>query len=139
MKLVLDTDALWHGELLQRLAELEEAWPERARSIEAVVPGIAWAERLRQIGPDGELRSAVEGAVEDSGARLEAFGQSEAERLAGRQPRGAAWRDHARDFLIAAHVHGDRVAVTRDQGPTWGQVERVTPDQAAELVGELVG
>lgn len=139
MKLVLDTNALWHGELLQHLAEPGTWLSERGQSIEAVIPGIAWAERLRQVVGDEDRRAAVEGAIGDSGARIEPFGQPEAERLSVRRPSDEEWRDHARDLLIAAHVHGDRVGVTWDQGPAWAQVDHVTPDQAADLVADLRG
>jgi tRNA (guanine10-N2)-dimethyltransferase len=67
----------------------------------------------------------------DAGLGLEPFGEAEAWRLSERATDGT-WEAHARGYLIAAHVHGDRIAVTRDQGPAWqGRVSWRLPKRCA--------
>ncbi len=139
MELILDTNALWNRALLETLARIHEDEPGPSGEVSAVIPAIAFAERLRQVYGDEDREPALRGAIEDSGARIEPFTAATAERLAKSTDEGIDWHAHARDYLIAAHVHGERVGVTRDRGPAWEGVATITPDQAAKLVQAMSG
>ncbi len=139
MNIVLDTNALWSMPLIRELSAAREAGLVARGALEAILPTIAYAERWRQVRQRPDHQDAWQAIIDRVAPTLEVFAEAEALRLADRRPRGDAWRSHARDFLIAAHVYGDRVAVTRDGGPAWAQVPSLTPDQAAQAVRALVG
>lgn len=135
MILVLDTAALWHTPLLEALAEAQrlDLMPV---TVEAVLPAVAFAERLHQVH-GGAHADAFRRIVRKSGLRIEPFTSAEAERLDVPIPEDR-WRPHARDYLIAAHVHGDRVGVTPDHGPAWlGRPVR-TPPEATAVVRSIL-
>lgn len=139
MKLVLDTDALWHPGLNRELAAAHASGDPFSDAVDVVLPAVAYAERLRQVQDDKARKRAFQRQLSRIDPSIEPFGSSEAALVAERCPSQGDWADHARDFLIAAHVHGDRVAVTGDQGPAWDAVDHLEPDHAAELLGALLG
>lgn len=128
MRFVLDTNALWHRPLLDALAVANGA--ERLHDV--VLPAVAYAERLRQLGGDPARVSVFHAQLEAAGCTVEPFGPDEARRIRARSPQD--WEDHARDFLVAAHVHGDRVGVTAGTGPAWRSLTVLDPDGAADVI-----
>lgn len=139
MILVLDTNALWHAPLLRALSRARERGLHRIGELEVLLPALVFAERARQVGADEDRLSLFGSLLDDVGARIEPFGREEGGRVANREPNDAIWKEHARDFLIAAHVHSGRVGVTDDRGPGWQEVGTLTPAQAARAVRALVG
>lgn len=139
LNLVLDTNALWNGPLVRGLARAREEGLQRFGELEVVLPAIAFAERARQLAQDDDSMRLFRQLLGDIGAKIEPFGVQEGERLASRKPPRTVWRAHARDLLIAAHVHRDRVAVTGDRGPGWQEVGTLTPPQAVRAVQALIG
>lgn len=139
MHLVLDTNSLWHATLTEALsiARRTEVFSPPGRSV--VLPAVAYVERARQVHGDPPREAAWETILRRVQPTIEAFSTQDAHRLVGRAPSTASWHAHARDYLIAAHVHGERVGVTRDGGPAWEGLPTITPDQAAELVQAMSG
>lgn len=131
--LVLDTDALHDGRLRAALTQARGAGV-RPDQLQVVLPAVAYAERVRQLRKAGAPAGSYRPSLALMGIEVEPLTEAEAARV----PHGAlddhAWRAHARDFLIAAHVHGDRVAVTSDGGPAWRQVRVLSPRAAAGVV-----
>lgn len=139
MKLVLDTSALWHRPLAAALVEAAAEGCFADGRLEAILPATAYAERRRQLTRDGRDVARWVEALRDMGVRVEQFGRDEADRVALSPLAEDEWRRHARDALVAAHVHAGRAAVTEDRGPAWRGVPRMSPGEAAEAVCEMVG
>lgn len=137
MILVLDTAALWSRRLLRALADAHRVGLTRTGAVQAVLPAIALAERLRQLHGRPAPARALRDALAVAGVSVEPFGDAEAARLPPASAEDAMWQRHARDFLIAAHVTGDRVIVTPDEGPAWSGLRRWRPEQAAVAVEDL--
>jgi predicted nucleic acid-binding protein len=102
MRIILDTGAMFHPEVLRRT--LQSKAP-------VVLPAVAYAERRRQLRAAGrsldEFSTLLAAALID----VEPFTRAEADRLPhmGDEP----WRRMARDALIAAHVQaGDELWTT---------------------------
>lgn len=131
MRFVLDTNALWHRPLLDALAVANAP----ARLHEVVLPAVAYAERLRQIGHDPQRLAVFHAQLDAIGCAVEPFGADEARRVQPMRP--ADWEDHARDFLVAAHVHSDRIGITADTGPAWRGCTILDPDGATDAVERL--
>lgn len=128
MRFVLDTNALWHRPLMDALTEANSS----VQRHEVVVPALVLAERLRQVRADAAKTQALETLLLDLRAVLEPFGESEARRIPALDD--VAWRRHARDLLVASHVHGDRIAVSADSGPAWRSVPCIDPDGACDIL-----
>lgn len=139
MKLVLDTNALWHAELMEVLGAWRLQGDRAAVPPGVILPSVSYVERARQIHGDQPREEAWARLLARVGPAIEPFTATEADRVAARRPSQDAWDQHGRDFLIAAHVHGERVGVTSDAGPAWQGVRKLTPDKATELVDALVG
>lgn len=139
MKLVLDTNALWSVPLFDALAEARVAATSGLTQVQAIVPAVAYAERYRQMRQRPRGTELLATALERGGVHIEAFGPEQVHRLPAGVADGQAWTAHGRDFLIAAHVHGDRVAVTEDRGPAWEAIPSLLPSEAAQAVRALIG
>lgn len=139
MKLVLDTNALWHRPLTNVLARAHEQGLQDVGDVEVLVPAIVYAERMRQLQGDEPRVALFNRLLSDVAARVEPFTVDEAERLGDRAPSDRLWRGHARDLLIATHVHGERVVITDDGRPPWEGLDRLTPGEATEVVEAVVG
>lgn len=133
MKLVLDTSALWHAPLMKALAEAR-ACGIAPETLSALVPAIAYAERVRQLRRDGRDVAVWRENLATAGIEVEPFSQQRAEAL----PQGAIddeeWERHARDFLIASHAGEGRLVVTKDRGAAWAGVAARTPEEATRDV-----
>lgn len=104
----------------------------------AVLPAVAYAERIRQLRADSlDIERWREG-IATAGIAIEPFGEREAERVPAEAGDPALWRKHARDYLVAAHVEGDREVVTSDRGPAWKGIRVLTPARAAEAIRDLL-
>lgn len=139
MRLVLDTNALWSQELIRELSAARAAGMRTPDGLDVILPVIAYVERSRQVQGDPPRQGAWERVQEQIVPKIEPFRTGEAENVLAREPDRPDWDEHGRDYLIAAHVHGDRVGVTEDQGPAWDDVDHLTPDQAADLVAAMLG
>lgn len=139
MMLVLDTSALWHQPLLEALAAAKARGLMEDGRLAAILPAVAHAERLRQLRGDRRRERDWQVTLGRAGVQVEAFGVTDAERVASWVPDEETWRRHARDYLIAAHVHGDRIGVTEDRGPAWGTLPALTASEAVEAIGRLRG
>lgn len=139
MKLVLDTNALWHPPLWRALDEAHASGLIADGQLDVVVPTLVYAERMRQLRRDGHDLERWKHDLWKTGARLEPFGAEHAENLDESAVSETTWRKHSRDLLVAAHVRGDQTAVTDDVGPAWAGKDRVTAARATQLVEELIG
>jgi hypothetical protein len=138
VKLVLDANALWHRPLALALAEARDSGAMDRGAVEAVLPAIAYAERVRQLRRDGRDVDLWKEQLRRLGLRIEPFGEGEAERVPVEALDDAAWATHARDLLIAAHAAPDRDVVTSDRGHAWKGVRRMTPDEATAALRDLL-
>lgn len=139
MKLVLDTSALWHSALWEALATASGRGLIDDGRLQVILPTVAYAERLRQLRRDGQDVDLWKRGLGASGIETEAFQDLEAERVGSSKWSEAEWREHARDALIAAHVVGDRRAVTADRGPVWITLGALTPPEATAAIRQLIG
>lgn len=137
MKLVLDANALWHRPLILALGDAHAAGLMGDGRVEAVLPAIAYAERIRQIQAGNGDVERWRGDLRVAGISIESFGPEEAHRLPDASLDEGAWRRHARDLLVAAHVWGDREVVTSDNGPAWAGIRRTTPAEACRALEAL--
>lgn len=135
--LVLDTDALHDGRLRTMLTQARAAGigPETLR---VILPAVAHAERLRQIRRARLADQDHLQSLEVMGIEVEPLVREAVESLPASALDDASWRANARDFLIAVHVHGDRVAVTSDRGPAWHGLRVLPPRAAAGVVEALM-
>lgn len=135
--LVLDTDALHDGRLRSALTQARASGvgPDRLR---VILPAVAHAERLRQTRRARLADADHQQGLEVMGIEVEALTRDIAESLPEGTLDETSWRVHARDFLIAVHVHGDRVAVTSDRGPAWQGLQVLPPRAAAGVVEALM-
>ena len=103
MRVILDTNVLWHPEVLGKAKET--ALP--------VLPAVAFAERARQMLQAGrtveELWILLRGAEVD----VEPFLPDHGLRIAAHLD-DLTWRRHARDAFIAGHVGPDDVLWTKN-------------------------
>lgn len=136
--LVLDTTALWDRSLLEMLGRASARGLQERGALEAVLPAVAYAERIRQLRRDGQSERTWMAQLGTSGIRIEAFGREEADRLPEAPVDDDAWAGRSRDFLISRHVHGERIAVTEDAGPPWSGLRRLAPGAAAEAIRSLL-
>lgn len=139
MKLVLDTAALWHTPLLHALSDACQLGMMEHGDVEAILPAVAYAERLRQLAERGQDLRIWRARLEMMGIRVEPFSESQAEALAHTTVDVTMWKRHARDFLVAAHAAEDRIAVTPDEGPAWEGRRRLTPDAATAELRRMLG
>lgn len=93
MRVVLDTGAFYRRGTLGAF---------RGTDTEVVVPGVAFAERLRQLARDGRDIHHFLATLEEASFFVEAFGETEALRMVPLDD--ATWALDARDAMIAAHV-----------------------------------
>lgn len=135
---VLDTSALWHRGLIRELAAARQAGLEETGDLRIILPTIVQAERSRQIAGHPAREGAWEQVLEAIQPTREPFGTAEAGRLGKRAPGQGIWREHARDFLIATHVHGDRVGITDDQGPAWEGLDTMGARDAARAINGMI-
>jgi hypothetical protein len=138
MKLVLDTSALWDRALLETIGLARVAGALDDGRLAVALPAVAYAERLRQVRLAGRDVAAWRERLEDAGIVIEPFGEAEADGLDPLADDHAAWHAHGRDFLVAAHAHGDRWAVTRDAGPAWRSRNVLSPAQATEAIRDIL-
>lgn len=131
MILVLDTNALWDQELVREIAAAQAA--DRS-CIEPILPALAYAERRRQVSADGDKLAAFDAILQRMQPTIEPFTRSEGDRIAQQAPTPDEWAEHARDVLIASHVHGERIGISNDQGPAWQTKRTLTPEQGAQLL-----
>lgn len=131
MILVLDTNALWNQELMREIAAAQAA--DRS-SIDPILPALAYAERRRQVSADEDKLAAFDAILERVQPTIEPFTRSEGDRVAQQSPTRDEWEEHARDVLIAAHIHGERIGISDDQGPAWRTKRTLTPEQGAQLL-----
>jgi predicted nucleic acid-binding protein len=103
MRIVIDTGVLFHPETLRSLARRREA---------AVLPAVAYAERVRQLRQQGRSLQEFNQFLSKFKVIVEPFGPVEAERYASRLPE-EDWQDLIRDAFIAGHVEdGDQLWTT---------------------------
>lgn len=133
LTLVLDTSALWHPPLTTRILEMRERTVHQVRF---VLPGVAYAERRRQLLRDGRDVGVWDEDLRRARIEVEAFGPTEAARI--RAVNDDLWEKHARDYLVAAHVGPGRVAVTYDEGPAWRDVPLIDPETAADFLASIL-
>lgn len=138
MKLVLDTNALWHRPLIEALGEARVQGCFEDGRLEAILPAIAYAERYRQILAAGHDAELWRERLEAVGIRVEAFGQHEADRLDPSAADRTVWERHARDLLVLAHVTGERRAVTADRTGVWRGRPRMDPAEATEAILQIL-
>lgn len=138
MRLVLDTDALWNPRLVQGLTRAQHVGLMQAGRLDAVLPAVAFAERRRQVQRDRRALAAWLDTLGEAGIRVEPFDAETARNLRRASQDDQLWRRHARDFLIAAHVHGNRIGVTSDRGPAWEGLPVLHPPEAARTVERLL-
>jgi predicted nucleic acid-binding protein len=101
MRIILDTGALFHPEVLRRTLGLGEV----------VLPAVAYAERLRQIVAAGRKPEELARVLRRALIDVEPFGRAQADRIPGLAD--SEWRRLARDAMIAAHLQpGDRLWTT---------------------------
>lgn len=93
MRVVLDTGAFYRPQRLRAL---------QGRQTEVVVPAVAFAERVRQIGRAGGDVERFRLALARARFGVEPFGHAEALRMP--RPDDARWSRHARDAMVAAHL-----------------------------------
>lgn len=139
MKFVLDTSALWHAPLWEALATASGRGLIEDGRLQVILPAVAYAERLRQMRRYGQDVDLWKRSLDALGVEREGFQEMEAERIGASAWTEVEWRRHARDALIAAHVFGDRRAVTADEGAVWAAVDALTPPEAAAAIREIVG
>lgn len=133
--LVLDTAAFYDAPLRNALVEgSHRLHPDR---LQTILPTIVLAERLRQLRSTQGARANWLRDIKAMSLQIEPFGEAEAHRL-GERATDASWKAHARDYLIATHVHGDRIAVTADQGPAWRGVRAMRPSDAEHAIRTLL-
>lgn len=138
MILILDTSALYHKPLLRNLARAHVTGDQEAPIVEAILPSLAYAERLRQIRRDNKDERQWKQAITAAGIRVEPFTVQEADRLDPAAHRDRSWRNQARDHLLLCHIHGRRTAVTDDTGPPWKGRPTITPRAAASGLEEIL-
>lgn len=131
MILVLDTNALWHQALMREIAAAQAADPS---CIDPILPALAYAERRQQVSDDEDKLTAFDAILERIQPTIEPFTRSEGDRVASQPPTPEEWVEHARDMLITAHVHGERIGISDDQGPAWQAKRTLTPEQGAKLL-----
>lgn len=139
MIVVLDTSVLWDQRLIRELSAARAAELRERGHLKVILPALVLAERQRQLAGSPEKEQAWETALEEIDPLIEPFDEETARRVGTRAPEDDAWHAHARDHLIAAHVHGDRIAVTDDTGPAWGPIPTLNSQQAALGVAALIG
>lgn len=137
MKLVLDTSALWSRDLRDTLARARALGLMEDGRVEALLPAVAYAERVRQLRRDGRDADRWKRQLDLMGVRIECLCAEHAERLEGMED--GLWDAHARDYLIGAHAAGDRRIVTDDAGYPWPSEGRMTAHAAAEAIRRLLG
>lgn len=138
MKLVLDTNALWHRPLMEALGVAKVQGCLEDGRIEAILPAVAYAERYRQVMAAGHDVDVWRERLEDVGIRVEAFGQQEADRLEATAKDPAVWARHARDLLVMAHVTPGRSAVTAERRGVWRDKPRMDPAEATTAIRVLL-
>ena len=138
MKLVLDTNALWEPALWKALIAAKDLGAMDDGRLSAVLPCVAYAERVRQIRRDAKDVVMWKEKLAQAGVVVEPFDTKQAERLPEEAHRNDLWSRHARDMMVAAHVEADRTLVTADNGPAWSGLRRVLPADAARHVQALV-
>lgn len=138
MRLVLDTNALWHPPLVDAISEAKTRGLMDDGRLAVILPAIAYAERLRQLRAHARDLGRWREELDDSGVKIEAFGEREAHQLHEAAAEEALWRRHGRDFLIAAHAGVEGEVVTQDQGPAWRGVRTLTPPEAAAAIRDIL-
>ena len=139
MKLVLDTSALWHRPLLDALgdARLQGAFDDGR--LVAILPAVAYAERLRQLARDDRDIGTWRERLDEIGIVVEAFGEEQAGRLPPEARDDHLWDEHARDMMIASHVKDSSwEAISANGGVAWQGVGRMTPDAAAQAIRDIL-
>lgn len=131
MILVLDTNALWDQGLVREIAAAQAT---NRSFIEPILPALAYAERRRQVSTDEDKLAAFDVILQGMQPTIEPFTRSEGDRVAQQAPSPDEWAEHARDILLAAHVHGERIGISNDQGPAWRTKRTLTPEQGAQLL-----
>lgn len=137
MILILDTDALWHRPLLDALVAANGTGLAPG-TLETVLPAVAYAERLRQLQHSARRVRAFREFLQLAAVRVEPFTAEQADRVPWDSIGEDDWTAHARDFLIAAHIEGQRVGVTGDVGPAWRGVPVSPPAEATAAVRALL-
>ncbi len=104
MRIILDTGAMFRPLALARIEEEE---------LVAVLPAVAYLERLRHYVRDGRPTTDLERILFDAGIEIEPFGVIHARRAAPIARDEQMWKRLARDIMIAAHVlPGDELWTT---------------------------
>lgn len=134
MRLVLDTSALFEPALLAALVRARGVGAMERGAVSAVLPAVAYAERIRQLRRDGRDETRWKADLANAGILVEPFGSQEAEAVDAGSWDDAMWRRHARDFLVSAHASSGGRLVTSDGGAAWRAGDVLTPRDAARAV-----
>lgn len=138
MKLVLDTSALWDGPLAEALIDAHALGLTEDGRLHLLLPAVAYAERLRQLTRDDQDVALWREDIAAMGIAVEPFGLEQAARVPQLVMSNEEWRRDARDAMVAAHVVGDRTAVTSDTGRIWSQVDAISPADATAIIRALL-
>lgn len=104
MRAILDTGVFYHPAALRTLHSL---------GIDAVVPAVAFTERVRQLERDGTgTADRFLESLDKLGFRVEPYGVPQSRRYAVHIKDDAKWRRLARDAMIAGHLEDGDVLWT---------------------------
>ncbi len=103
MRIVLDTNVFFHPPALDQIGGIPH---------DAVVPAVAYAERVRQLARRGVTVEEFDAYLRGNDLVVEPLGPEEASRHPPRIHDDAVWARVARDALIAGHVRDGDVLWT---------------------------